>query len=256
MRSAALYPSYAHQSSLRRRVIAFGLAVAIQLLILWVLLGLAPFTQRPPQSTNKPLSFDLLPTRDAAARPTRSAAKKRASSAARQAPAAAKPPPPDPIPTPPTPPTPPLAMIVVSRDVFAAADISRMPSRRPAADPGNSEGADVGRDSGSADGKGEGPGGERLYHAEWFRRPTRAELAYYLPKASKGSWGMIACRTIPGNRVEDCRELGDSPVGSGLAGAVRQAAWQFRVLPPRVGGRPLIGAWVRIRIDISDKDEN
>ena len=62
---------------------------------------------------------------------------------------------------------------------------------------------------------------------------------------------MIACRTIPDYRVENCQVLGESPVGSGLGRAMREAAWQFRVRAPRVNGKEMIGDWVRIRIDFS-----
>lgn len=104
-----------------------------------------------------------------------------------------------------------------------------------------------GNDSQLAGGK--GPNGEPLYAAEWVSRPTGAQLAPYKPDPNLEGWGEIACRTVANYRVEDCQELADWPRGSQLAGAVRQAAWQFRVRPPRVGGKVMVGTWVRIRID-------
>ena len=96
---------------------------------------------------------------------------------------------------------------------------------------------------------GKGPNGEALYAAKWAREPTDAELGGYLPRNAPEGFGLVACKTMPEDRVEDCIELDQEPHGSHLASAVRQAAWQFRVRPPRKGGHALIGSWVRIRID-------
>lgn len=103
--------------------------------------------------------------------------------------------------------------------------------------------------SGDSEVVGTAPNGEPLYAATWYREPSDGELRGYLSTASGPGWGLIACRTAPDYRVEDCVGLDEYPNGSQINRAVLAAAWQFQVRPPRRGGRLLVGSWVRIRID-------
>ena len=138
---------------------------------------------------------------------------------------------------------------LTSKD-YAATDIGKMQR----ATPGGAAGAAGG--SAGAEGAGDGPGGVRLHNAQWYRKPTDAEIGPYLPASRQpGAWATIACRTIEKFHVEDCQELDESPRGSGLARALRQASWQFLVRPPRVNGKSQVGEWVRIRFDFTRKDE-
>jgi len=110
-------------------------------------------------------------------------------------------------------------------------------------------------DSGGARGSrdservGTAPNGEPLYAAAWYREPEARMLGAYLSTARGPGWGLIACRTAPAYRVEDCVPLDEYPQGSQINRAVLAAAWEFRVQPARIGGKPQVGSWVRIRID-------
>lgn len=138
----------------------------------------------------------------------------------------------------------PLPFLVLDSQQMASADIGKM-AKKGAADGATGQG-----NSAAAAGPGEGPGGVQLFDAEWYRRPSHAELAGYLPAdAPTSGWGLVACKTVDHYHVENCQALGESPMGSGFAKAVRLAAWQFLVLPPRVNGKVMVGSWVRIRID-------
>lgn len=138
----------------------------------------------------------------------------------------------------------PPGFIKLSHDELAKADISRI---KPSGG-GGSTGASQGG-GGNAEGTGDGPGGARVYNAEWYREPYDSELSPYMGAArgQPGSWATIICHTVERYHVEDCREVDESPRGSGLARALRQAAWQFLVRPPRVDGKVMVGAWVSIR---------
>ena len=220
------------------------LAIAIELLVIAALLTLGRGYLQPKKPEDKLATFQVLPEAKPAPRPASRATKVTrvkhdSGGAAPKSPTQEKPATPEPKPETPL-------FIPLSKEEMAAADIGRMASAS-----GNDagDGRSTGRDSGAAYGPGEGPGGERLFNAEWEREPTRAEMVTYMPPNVETGWGMVACKTIPGNRVDNCRSIGESP-GSGLARMLRLAAWQFHVRPPRIGWKPQIGAWVRIKFDL------
>ncbi|MEH3107961.1 MAG: hypothetical protein PGN09_11980 [Sphingomonas fennica] len=244
----------------QRRAAGFALAIAANALLLWLLANLAPGLIRPPRPKAPPAIFDLSPDADASPSASQSETAEARAAARRETravkrPAATPPPPPPETPPPPAPTNRPLPMILLSRDEFAAADIGRLP--RPAATAGDTAAAGESADAGAGDAAGgggrRGPNGQRLFPAQWYREPTDAELATYLPRGAPPGYGDIACRTVADYRVEDCVELDESPPGSGYSRAVRQAAWQFRVLPPRIGARRMVGEWVSIRITYSER---
>ena len=243
-------PHAAHPP-LRQRATSFVLAVAITFLILLGMLGLNGSVPQRPQFKGGPVLLDLKPdeeTADATRSPT----------PAKAEPVRERPPQPTkPIPVPEVPPIPMPTKsyyIHLTREENDAADIAKHPRAAYSGQGAEQQASAAGTGAGDSRPVGTAPNGQPLYKAEWYRRPTHAELQTYLPPhmPSHGI-GVVACRTVANHHVDDCVELGSSPPGSHLAGAVRQAAWQFLVRAPRLGGRELVGAWVSIEIDYSIK---
>lgn len=224
---------------LRRRVSGFVLAVVVEVLIIVALFTLGSGRTPLPPAERRLTTFSFSPTPDRQA-VTKPSPRKQAHTQS------AAPPAPTPVPrvTPPsTQPIQPPKLLTLSKQDYAAMDISKMSPK------GGATGDSAG-DSKAPYGPGEGPGGQPLYNAEWYREPTHAELVTYMPALSRSSWGEVACRTIEKYHVENCREIAESP-GSGLARAMRLASWQFLVRPPRIGGKTMVGAWVKIHFDMT-----
>lgn len=246
------------------RATAIAVALAIEALLLLALLTLGQGGFAPAGEDVAMTTFDIGPAPDQEAE--RDAA---AQEDAGDAPSPQSQPTPDrpveereqPAPNPPARPPVPVArpspspaqapIIEMSPGDLAEADISSPPPRQPAAPAGTSSAYGPAAPSSAGDSQvvGSAPNGEPLYAARWYREPTDGELRGYLSTASGPGWALIACRTAPQWRVEDCVGLDESPAGSNLQRAVLAAAWQFQVRPPRKGNQSLMGAWVRIRID-------
>jgi hypothetical protein len=209
------------------------LALGVNLVLLLMLLTLGKFAPEA-RKVSQALVVDFLPESHSAETPAKSEAERQIAQPTIKPPPVVLPVKPTIVP-PPEPPSKSSPWIEMSKEDLAASDIANLP-KASSGSVGDSEVV------------GHGPHGEVLYAAEWARHPTDAELGGYLPASAPDGYGLIACKTIPGDRVEDCIELDQTP-GSHLASAVRQAAWQFRIRPPRRNGVPLVGSWVSIRID-------
>lgn len=234
-----------------RRSAGFALALAIELLIVLLLLTLGLGQTKPEPETVAISSFDVSEPPAPQAEDQQAAEPEAAS-----APAEESEPQPqvEPIPQPALPALP-------STMTLPSYELPPQPTPTPSATPTSRIGAVVRSDrnygpanTGSSRGEdspvvGTAPDGSPLYAARWFREPRDDELAGYLSTASSPGWGLIACKTAPNWRVEDCEVIDEYPSGSGIARATRAAAWQFLVRPPRLGGEYQVGSWVRIRID-------
>ncbi|MET0247005.1 MAG: hypothetical protein ABW182_09690 [Sphingomonas sp.] len=252
------------RAKLGQRGAALVLAIAIELLL--ILIFLFALMPRPEPKVGAPdtLAFDVSSGEsdsEAEASETKQAEQKPQAKSAEK-PVEERPVPPDVAPPPEVPPTPPVPKADVlwlpKRD-YTATDVGRgQPTKSADASAASGAGASAGsgRMPGDSQIVGQARNGEPLYGVEWYREPTEAEKAPYLPSRRAKGWAVIACRAAPNNRVEDCYELADSPRGSGYAGALRRMAWQFRIRPPRVGGKPLIGATIRVVMSVDGPNES
>ncbi|WP_146168780.1 hypothetical protein [Sphingomonas aurantiaca] len=256
MRSAYHPSSNETPGAARRRSTAFILTVIAHVLILLLVLRLGPSLPTSPNGQRNPTTFQMLPDRGAPSPEQSSPAAAEAKPASRGQ-----------REKPPTPPrvSPPIKSVPASPpgkltlgidllggdELFKAADVAKL-ARHPEdrlAKVEDEKPLKPKTKSAAVYGPGSGPDGGPIYEmVAWYREPTDAEMDGYLSHQPAGSWGIIACKTAPDYRVENCRTVSESPVGSGIARAMRQAAWQFRILPPKEDGKPLIGVWMQVRM--------
>ncbi|WP_342248711.1 hypothetical protein [Sphingomonas sp. OTU376] len=228
------------------------IALVIELLLLALLLFFVP--PLPGRKQGNSLNTFGIEASKGEESPDKKPAEKQQKKAAPKQQAQSRTQPPPPVPTPVESPVPigPPTFLKLSRNDYQQGDIAKVPSRAHADAPDGAT-ADAGGGGGANDtpvaGR-KGRHGETLYVAEWVREPRDAELSPYINenRARFPGFGLVACRTVARNRVEDCYEL-DETRGTGFAGSVRQAAFQFLVRPPRVNDKLMVGEWVMIRID-------
>jgi periplasmic protein TonB len=240
----------------RQRLIGLVLALLIEAGLVLVVLSLGWSDSDPPQPAARMVSV-AIETEQAKA-PEAKAEDPAKPAAARETPQKTPPGTPtavNPVPAPPAPVTPTQPIIPVTKDQMAQFDLSKLPrpAARPAAPGKGLMGPPDRGVPGDSKRVGTAPNGQPMYAATWYREPYDDELRGYLSTAQGPGWALITCRTAPDFRVEDCVGLDEFPDGSNIQRAVLGAAWQFRVRPPRVGGVSQVGAWVRIRIDYTQR---
>lgn len=240
------------RGELRRRGIGFAIALLLEALFIIAILSLSMRSAGPEAGKRGLNTFSLEAEAESASADKSDTETPVAKEQQRNFnPPIPKPllPPVNPVKAPPPSPD----FIKVSKSEFDAMDLSKFPAS-------GSAGSDDNKGSGQGNkgmmGPGLGPGGAQLYPVAWLREPYDSELRPYLAAARSipnGATADIACRMIEHNRVENCQIIGENPRGTGLAQALRKAAWQFLVKPPRIDNKPQLGVWVRIHFDFGVK---
>jgi len=231
-----------------RRAAGIVLALLMEGLLVLLLLTIGQSDQRPRELRGEVVTFETAPV--PAPEPDTPETDRR-DPESNEAPPPPEPEQPQPDPAPQVPP-PRAPLIELSRNEMEAANIVNLhPSPAPPAPARRSPMGppDTGGTTSDTARVGTAPNGSPLYAASWYREPRNDELAGYLSTAEGPGWALIACRTVPDYRVEDCVALQEYPRGSQIARSVLAAAWQFRVRPPWRAGQSQVGDWVRIRID-------
>ena len=231
----------------RRRIGGFALAIAIETALFLALLTLGVSDASDKEAAEALTTVDFSPEPPAPEQPPEPDAPAKPSALPRPAPQPRPDQPERENPVLPIPVPPPAAVLPVSKNEVPVAQppkikaVVRDDAQGPSGPPNTAR-------SGDSERVGTRANGEPVYRARWYREPTDDELRGYLSTASGPGWAIITCRTVPGFRVEDCELENEYPDGAQIGRAVLAAAWQFKVRPPQIGGRVLVGEWVRIRI--------
>jgi protein TonB len=242
-----------NREELRRRGIGLAIALLLEALFILAILSLSMRSGGPEAGKRGLSTFSLEAEAESAAADKSEAETPVTKEQQRNLnPPIPKPllPPVNPVKAPPPSPD----FIKVSKSEFDAMDLSKLPASGSAG-AGDSKGS--GQGNKGMMGPGLGPGGAQLYPVAWLREPYDSELRPYLAAARSipnGATADIACRMIENNRVENCQIIGENPRGTGLAQALRKAAWQFLVKPPRIDNKPQLGVWVQIHFDFGVKE--
>ncbi|RRQ50927.1 hypothetical protein [Sphingorhabdus wooponensis] len=240
------------RDELRRRGLGLAIALLLEVVIILAILSLSMRATGPDIGTRGLSTFSLEAEPASSAKNSETQTPITTEQKSTATPPIPKPllPPVNPVQAPPPNPD----FIKVSKSDFDAMDLSKLPA-------GGGAGAGDSKSSGQGAkgmmGPGLGPGGAQLYPVAWLREPYDSELAPYLATVKRippDASAEIACRMIERNRVENCQIIGENPRGTGLAKALRLAAWQFLVKPPRIDNKPQLGVWVRIRFDFRGRN--
>lgn len=228
---------------LRRRAGGVSLALLLEAGLILLLLTLGRGIVGNQEAADALTTVDFSPEPPPASEPD-----EQAEAQPRALPPVARPEPQPDVPTPPVPvapPPPPAAVLSPRTEPAPSAPKIRAVVRSQDSGPAGPPNRGI---PGDSERVGTMANGEPLYAARWYREPYPEELRGYLSTASGPGWALINCRTVAGFKIEDCELVDEWPNGSQMGRAVLAAAWQFKVRPPQVGGRPLVGSWVRIRI--------